>query len=87
MNRDKARSDGVFPRCPGDIAMTLGGDFFGFNAMFRPPLGNLPNFFTNFQTFYIGGHMGITGISIRNAFSASGYFRGRNRKAKSSDLK
>ena len=26
-NRDKARSDGVFPRCPGDIAMTLDGDF------------------------------------------------------------
>ena len=27
VNRDKAQSDGVFPRCPEDIAMTLDGDF------------------------------------------------------------
>ena len=37
-----------------------GWGFFGFNVMFRPPLGILPSFFTNFQVpdvLHRGGHM------------------------------
>ena len=37
-----------------------GWGFFGFNLMFRPPLGILLSFFTNFQlpgVLHRGGHM------------------------------